>query len=68
MTNISCLHVIPWVNHKIIELEDLGNEYYNVDTFRKVYFEVVHSLPEADFDHKKRRYNCSTSKTQKKHE
>jgi hypothetical protein len=55
MTNISCLHVIPWVNHKIIELEDLGNEYYNVDAFRKVYFEVVHSLPEADFDHKKKK-------------
>jgi len=34
----------------------------------KVYFEVVHSLPEADFDHKKERYNCSTFKTQKKHE
>ena len=31
-------NVIPWVNHKIIELEDLGNEYYNVDTFRKSIF------------------------------
>lgn len=38
MTNIPCLHVIPWVNHKIIELEDLRNEYYNVDTFRKSIF------------------------------
>jgi len=50
MTNIACLHVIPYVNHKIIELEDPSSEYYSMYTFRKSYFEVVHPLSEANLD------------------
>lgn len=44
MTGISCLHVIPCVKHKLI----LCNGYYNMNTFRKTYFEMVYLLFEAD--------------------
>jgi hypothetical protein len=50
MTDISCLYVIPYVNHKIIELEDPSSEYYSMYTFKKAYFEVVYPLSEADLD------------------
>jgi len=63
MIGIPYLHVVPCVNHKRIQLEDLCNEYYKVDTFRKVYFDVVHPLLEVDHYLKKYIINCSTSKT-----
>jgi len=62
MIGIPCLHVVPCVNHKRIHLEDICNEYYNVDIFRTVFFNVLHSLLEVDHYPKKNIINCSTSK------
>ena len=49
MTDISCRYVILYVQNKRLNIKDLCDLYYNVETFRKVY-SVIHLLLEVDLD------------------
>lgn len=40
------------MKHKRIEIKDFYHIYYNVKSFRKTYFEVVHPLQEVVLDPK----------------
>jgi len=50
MIGIPCKHVVPYVHHMKMNLEDLCYSYCFVKTFRKTYSKVVHLLLEAELD------------------
>lgn len=46
----SLWHVIPCVHYNRLDIEDICNAYYIVETFKRIYTKVVHLLSEKDLD------------------
>jgi hypothetical protein len=50
MIRIPLSHVVLCLKHKRIEVEDFYHTYYIVETFKKIYFEIIYLLLKAVLD------------------